>query len=175
MGRNQEPVPNFAESLRALVAPLCKLQPSKINMVHVRASYGNYKITLGQNTEQDPSVEIDGEIHHLFLTPGRIAPNPTNLQIEKNMKDTVIMRDLSVHLLNPDGQAEEQNDAAEKGNHSVEAREMINLAGERGEELIQEAVASGKLSKAAYEIIRHDILTALTDHPEDSLGEVSEF
>ena len=120
------------------------------------------------------SIEINGQIHHLFISPRKISANPCDSQVKKHMKDTVIMRDLEVHIVDENG----DGSLIQSGNgkdQPVEAKEMINLAGEKGRILIQEAQSSGKLPQATYEIIEEDIIHALEERPEESLEDLSEL
>ena len=93
---------SFIENLRQKIRSLRKMKPEDIHVFTIDASYGRYQIVIGPlEKNHRRSLEIDGNIHHLFISPKAISPNPSKNQIRTNLKNTIIMRDLSVHLFDP--------------------------------------------------------------------------
>ena len=84
-------------------------------------------------------------------------------QTEFAQRDTVIMRDLSIHIVDPRGDGEHLKREA---NNNLHARECINLAGDDGQKIIEEAGNDDHLMLAAYRIIQRDILKALKERKE---------
>ncbi len=149
---------SFIENLRRKVRSLKKLKPNDVYVFTVNANYGHYQITIGpMNSHHERNLEIEGEIHHLFVSPHLITPNPTKEQVGSNLKDMVIMRDLEIHLVDPAGDGKH---LASRGS-DAHPRECINLAGKNGELLMRHVESSGRLPKAAYRIIQRDILHSL--------------
>jgi hypothetical protein len=87
-------------------------------------------------------------------------PLPTHEDIVNNMRGTIIMNEVVVHLFDSDGKGTKvlikkpQIDGAHP-------RVNINLAGKEGEQRLQKLDASGKLAEETYEIVQKDILKAL--------------
>lgn len=150
------------------------MKPEDMHVLTVHANYGNYEIVIGPEMPEDKGgkrhreLEINGEVHHLFISEDAITPNPSNEQIHDKLKDTVIMQDLSVHLrdANGDGQHAIGNNGSKRG---VMPRGMINMAGHRGEELVHEIEENGELDDMTYQIIQEDILHALEKRREEEL------
>lgn len=136
------------------------MKQGDVHVFTINASYGRYKVIVGPMKQNNHCpVEIEGQVHHLFVSPKDIRPNPTQKQIKENLKHTVIMRDLSVHINDPSGSGKHPS-ATEK---SAKPREYINLAGKEGEKIIRKSQSHGKLSRAAYNIIQKDILKSLKE------------
>ena len=149
---------SFVESLKRKMKSLKDMKEGEVHVFTVNANYGRYKIIVGPVQKQDNCpVEIEGEIHHLFVSPEAISPNPSREQIQHNLKHTVIMRDLAVHFNDPSGSGEQISN----NNDSVKPREYINLAGKEGDEIVRHAQENDNLSLAAYHIIQDDILNSL--------------
>lgn len=162
----------FLEQLKHTVSALNEMKPGDMHVLTVHANYGNYEIVIGPEVPESDSgkrhreLEINGEIHHLFITEDTITPNPSHEQIHDKLKDTVIMQDLSVHLrdTNGDGEHAVGNNGSKRG---VMPRGMINMAGHRGEELIHKIEENGELDDITYQIIQDDILHALEKRKEE--------
>lgn len=158
---------NFLEKLMERVQLAEKMDPNEIHVFNVHASYGHYQITIGpvakvlQQRRSHRPVEINGAMHHLFVTKNHIAPHPTHQQIHNNLKGCVIMRDLTLHLKDPTGSGRKVDPV--NRTRAIEAREKINLAGEKGNEMLKKLTYTGKLAKDTYKIVQEDILTALTN------------
>ena len=148
----------FVENLRRQVRSLKKMKPNDVHVFTIDANYGHYQIVIGpskKNHERD--LEITGEIHQLFVSPDSIRPNPSKHQVHDNLKDTVIMRDLEIHLHDPKGDGK----SLKMADSDAHAKECINLAGKNGELLMHQP--NRKLSMAAYKIVQKDILHALEE------------
>ncbi len=167
----------FLEQLKRSIASLKHMKPNDMHVLTVHANYGNYEIVIGPEAKQglggnhERMVEINGEIHHLFISPDSIAPNPSRQQIHDKLKHTVIMQDLAVHLR--DSKGDGQHASGHDGSaHGVMPRGMINMAGEEGEELIHKMEESGQLNDITYHIIQDDILHALEKKQEEETAEM---
>lgn len=160
----------FLERLRQAVQSLKHMKPGEVHVFSINASYGHYQIVIGpeqrgkERQEHKRPIEINGEIHHLFVSPRAVSIHPSRGQVMRNMKDTVIMRDLSIHLVDPKGDGEHLEREA---NNNLHARECINLAGDDGEKIIEEAGNDANLMLAAYRIVQQDILASLRAHREE--------
>lgn len=158
--RNRRSHASFVENLRRKVRSLKKMRSGDVHVFTINANYGNYQIVIGPaKGHNHRNLEITGEIHHLFVSPDSIRPNPSKHQIYKNLKDTIIMRNLEVHLMDPigDGRHLMMKDS------EAHPREYINLAGRNGELLMRHMESGRRLTQAAYKIIQKDILRALED------------
>lgn len=159
----------FIDELREVVISLKRMKPNDVHIIHVRASYGNYQLVIGptgpgRKKELRP-IEINGNLHHLFISPEKVTANPTHRQVENYMRDTVIMRDVTIHILDSAGEGKEIS--ASRGHLSpVLAKEYINLAGPDGDSMLKIKEMNGELTKAAYHIIQSDILHTLRTHPQ---------
>lgn len=141
--------------------------PNEVHVFNVHASYGHYQVIIGpspkvlQKKRQrlERSVEINGVMHHLFVTKNNVMPHPTHRQIHNNLKGCIIMRDLTLHLKDPNGSG--RGLASGNKEHAVEFREKINLAGAEGDQVLEKMRTTGKLAKDTYKIVQEDILNAL--------------
>jgi len=149
---------SFIENLTWQMKSLKRMKPGDVHVFTINATYGRYQIVIGPLMDNHcRSVEINGEIHHLFVSPKSISPNPSKRQVRSNLKNTVIMNELLIHLRDPLGDGKhlsiKQSDA--------HPREYINLAGKKGQILLNKVESSGRLTSAAYKIIQEDILRSL--------------
>lgn len=174
----------FLEELKRGVASLKHIKSGEVHILSVHGNYGHYQIVIGPEKKEKRAggqagpekyrpIEINGEIHHLFMTPHTLTANPSKRQMLSNLKDTVIMRGLSVHLQDPKGDGRHLARDAEKDDRVV-VHECINMAGKTGEELVEESKRSEHFPMAAYRIIQNDILRALHEKSEDALEDVTE-
>jgi hypothetical protein len=165
----------FLEQLRQVIKELKDMKPDEMHVITVHANYGNYELVIGPEDENKEDgqrpVEINGEIHHLFLSPGSISANPSKKQIRNKLKHTVIMQDLSIHLEDYDGEGEHAT-GHNGSSQGVMPRGMINMAGKEGEELIHKVEESGELNDITYHIIQDDILHALKKEEEEKTLEL---
>ncbi len=156
----------FIEQLQESISSLKHMKPDEMHVITVHANYGNYEIVIGPELKNAPEgkhlrpIEINGEIHHLFISPEAIAPNPSKRQVDDKLKHTVIMQDLSVHLRDAKGDGRHASGRNGSG-AGVLPRGMINMAGAEGEALLDKVAASNKLNDITYKIIQNDILQAL--------------
>lgn len=162
----------FLEQLKRTVSSLNDMKPEDMHVLTVHANYGNYEIVIGpeipegQGMRRHRELEINGEVHHLFISKDEITPNPSHEQIHDKLKDTIIMQDLSVHLRDLEGNGLHAigNNGSKRG---VMPRGMINMAGNRGEELIHQIEENGELDDITYQIIQEDILNALEKRDQE--------
>lgn len=155
----------FLDQLKEAIGSLKQMRPGEVHVLSINANYGRYQIVIGPEEERGAArraggrpIEINGEIHHLFVSPRTVRIHPSRRQVEHNMKDTVIMRDLSIHLVDPRGDGLHLDD---NGKGSLRARECINLAGDEGQRIIEESAHDDHVMMAAYRIVQQDILRAL--------------
>ncbi len=165
---------SFIEQLKGVVESLKDMKPNEMHVLTVHANYGNYEIVIGPEDlegQHRRSLEINGEIHHLFISPDEISPHPSKVEIHEKLKHTVIMQDLTIHLHDPSGDGTHAmgHDGTSQG---VMPRGMINMAGEEGEELLHNIEANGELNDITYHIIQEDILGALNKQKEEETMEM---
>lgn len=153
---------SFVDNLKRAVRSLKNIGPNDMHIFTINANYGHYQIIVRGRQANKTNLEINGEIHHLFVSPNGISPNPSRQEIHENLKNTVIMRDLSVHICDDNGNGKKV--VIKKSD--VHPRECINLAGKDGEKMLKNAETHGRLEQAAYHIIQEDILHSL--NKEDS-------
>lgn len=136
-------------------------KPREVVIFNVHGNYGDYQIKVGpEDRRHRRSVEINGKIHHLFITKQHVAPLPTHDEVKKNMRGTIIMNEVTVHLFDEkgDGHAVKIEREDFDGAH---ARENINLAGKLGEETLYKFEKTGRLANETYHIVQDDILKSL--------------
>lgn len=140
--------------------------PNEVHVFDVHAAYGHYQVIIGpadkvakQSNSNNRPVEINGSLHHLFVSKNHITPHPSHHQIHNNLKGCIIMRDLTVHMKDPTGTGRKLD--SQTRNNALSVREKINLAGQDGEKLLKRMENTGKLAKDTYKIIQEDILNAL--------------
>jgi len=156
---------SFLERLMERVRLAADLPPNEVHVFNVHASYGHYQIIIGpaekvlRRHRRNRQVEINGALHHLFVTKNHIAPHPTHKQIHDNLKGCIIMRDLTLHIKDPTGSGRKL--AVGNKQDAILAREKINLAGPAGDKFLKRMEQTGKLAKDTYKIVQEDILNAL--------------
>lgn len=159
---------SFLKVLMEYDPSLKKMRPKEIRVFNVNANYGTYQVKIGPEhspltcrqlktkTHSRP-IEIHGELHHLFIENGHnVSAMPSHDAIDNNLKGTVIIKGLTVHLRDENGNGAAIGDIM-NAVHAVEARERINLAGENGEKAVSSLEQTGKLAKETYRIIQSDI------------------
>lgn len=161
----QRNIKNFLEQFLSSMELVKKLNGEECHIFEVHASFGSYQIMIGpreknmrQGREVRP-IEINGAMHHLYLTPNHVKAHPSAREIDNSLKDCVIMRDLTIHIKDPTGSGRKVDSAVKR--YAVTAKEEINLAGQAGEQLKTRMIHTGKLAKDAYKIIQEDILRAV--------------
>lgn len=160
---------SFIEKLVERVRLDPSFPPNEVHVFNIHASYGHYQVTIGPASKimkkkkgnLERAVEINGMIHHLFVTKNHVMPHPTHKQIHDNLKGCIIMRDLTIHLKDPTGSGHRLQLVNKE--HAVESREQINLAGADGEKRLKRMQQTGKLAKDTYKIVQEDILNALVN------------
>ena len=156
---------SFLERLLERVRLSPNLPPNEVHVFNVHASFGHYQIIIGpaekmlQGGHPHRPLEINGALHHLFVTKNHVAPHPTQKQIHDNLKGCIIMRDLSLHIKDPNGSGRKVE--GKNKQEAIYAREKINLAGTEGEKILKRMENTGKLAKDTYKIVQEDILSAL--------------
>lgn len=154
---------SFVKQLMSLVK-LAQLKPNETHVFQVEASFGNYEVLVGPLSTQEESdhnlpIEINGELHHLVVSPEGIAPHPSHQQVQNHLKDCVIIRNMMLHLKDPTGSGETLEN--KNGRQVLYIKDNINIAGSKGVEHLKTVTQSGALAEAAYQIIQEDILKAL--------------
>lgn len=161
---------SFFDELRKNIGSLGKMKSTDVHVMSINANYGRYQITIGPesgNGDQKKKIhlrpiEINGEIHHLFVSPHTVQPHPSKNEVLMNLKHTIILKELTVHFVDPEGDGRHL-DLARTGDGSVHPKEFINMAGEEGERMLEKTMHSDKLPLAAYKIVQEDILKALKE------------
>lgn len=160
----------FLDKLKEAIRSLKEMKPGEVHVFNINASYGRYQVVIGpegaearKGAKEARPIEINGEIHHLFVSPGAVRIHPSRRQVNHYMQDTVIMRDLSIHIVDPEGGGEK---LARSDRNGMRARECINLAGNEGQKIIERTEQDGRMMMAAYRIVQQDILKALKDKRE---------
>ncbi|MDO8527848.1 MAG: hypothetical protein Q7T03_09200 [Deltaproteobacteria bacterium] len=161
----EKQITTFLQRLLDRVKLSQELTPNEVHVFNVHAYYGHYQIIIGpadkllnKNMSQR-CVEINGAMHHLFITKNNIAPHPSQRQIHNNLKGCIIMRDLTLHMKDPTGSGRKVEGTSVQD--ILFAREKINLAGIEGDKFLKRMENTGKLAKETYKIIQEDILNAL--------------
>lgn len=161
---------SFLEKLLERVHLDLNLPPNEVHVFNVHASYGHYQVMIGpadkvlkRKKEQASgrALEINGAMHHLFVTKNHVTPHPSHRQIHNNLKGCIIMRDLTIHIKDPTGKGSKV--VKDRREQAVECREKINLAGNDGEKILKRMELTGRLAKDTYKIVQEDILNALTN------------
>ncbi|MFA4874642.1 MAG: hypothetical protein WC956_02100 [bacterium] len=178
MKRRQARTKAFLDQLREAIGALQKMKPGETHVLSINANYGHYQLVIGPGPEgekmgkgEGQAIEINGEIHHLFVSPDAVRAQPSREQVVENLRDTVILRGCTIHLKDPMGDGRHLDGGSSKTN-GMHAREYINLAGSQGENLIKEIEHSEKMTLEAYKIVQQDILKALKEHKKESLESV---
>ncbi|MBI4124736.1 MAG: hypothetical protein HY466_02250 [Deltaproteobacteria bacterium] len=163
-------ITSFLEKLMERVHLDPNLPPNEVHVFNVHASFGHYQVIIGpaakvlqrkREMAGNRALEINGAMHHLFVTKNHVTPHPSHRQIHNNLKGCIILRDLTVHIKDPTGKGIKV--AKEQRDHAVECREKINLAGNDGEKFLKRMELTGRLAKDTYKIVQEDILNALAN------------
>ncbi len=162
----------FLKELRSLIGALKHMKPGETHILSIDANYGHYQLVIGpdknaMSDEDERSIEIEGEIHHLFVTPDEVRAQPSKNQMMENLKDTVIMRGLHVQLKDPKGDGECLK--CSEGYNGLRAKEYINLAGKAGDDIIEKVESSDEISLETYRLVQKDIIKALKKNKRKSL------
>lgn len=161
---------SFLEKLADRVRLDPNLPPNEVHVFNVHAAYGHYQVIIGPASKVmhrkkeailHRPLEINGAMHHLFVTKNHVTPHPSHRQVHNNLRGCIILRDLTVHLKDPTGGGHKVEKAVQK--YAVECREKINLAGQEGDKILKRMEWTGKLAKDTYKIVQEDILNALAN------------
>jgi hypothetical protein len=165
---------SFIKRLIKRCIQLKKLKPREVYIFNIYTQYGNYQILIGPECvgaeckrmhvkPHSRKLEINGSMHHLFVNPKNISPLPRQEDVKVNLRGSVIMKDVVIHIVDQDGSGAKIK--IEKYHSStIKAEQKINLAGKSGDVMIQDLYSSGRLAKDTYKIIQEDILEALKKH-----------
>jgi hypothetical protein len=150
---------NFIERLINQNQALKRLKPHNIMIFNVSGNLGYYQVKVGPlnadtNTRQ---IEINGQIYHLFISKNHIETIPTSEEVKNNLRGLVIMKDIMIHLIDEDGAGFKVK--IERHNlDGVHPRNLINLGGDNGREMLQKLEESGRMAEETYHLIQEDIL-----------------
>lgn len=175
---------SFWSRLRRAIPSLRRLKPADRKVIEITANFGKYSVVIGAeypDTEcrrralplRTRPLEIHGTIDHLFVESDHIGPFPTRTAVDRQLRATVIINGVAVHLYDVQGNGVATASAAEP-RATVEIAQTINLAGSDGDMRLQSLQHSGLLSRATYRIVQDDILKALRQmHVQHKDGLVS--
>lgn len=156
----------FSEQLKERIRAL-KLKEGDVHVFNIHAEYGNYQVIVGgeegMHEKGEDGIEIKGEVHHLFLSDKGLQVIPTREQVGNNLKGMLVLRALQVHLKDSAGDGEHLDARV----HDVDPKEIINLAGDSGENMMKKAMAESQFYEQAYKIIQMDILNSLKRKNEE--------
>ena len=165
---------NFIKQLVKYCMELKEMKPRNIYIFNVIADYGSYQIIVGpEYTDKEckklhlkphsRKLTVNGKLHHLFVNPKRIAPVPNQEDIRSNLKGSIIMKKIIIHIVDRNGDG--RSILLDRFDRSmVRAKQRINLAGMDGVNLLQKFNTTGRLVRETYKIIQEDILKALKSH-----------
>lgn len=161
----------FIKQLVERYVRLKKLSPNEICIFNVITTQGSYQVTIGPEykpgearklrvEQHSRTLEINGSIHHLFINREKISALPEHKDVRQNFRDSIIMKDISVHIFDNDGNGYNIRFGDRPG-AGLSAKQKINLAGDKGEEILSKHLKNGYLIKETYKIIQEDILKTL--------------
>jgi hypothetical protein len=149
---------NFIYRLTREHKDIKRLKPHEILIFNVSGTYGNYQVKIGpKDGEGSRPIEINGMVHHLFINERHVEPVPTQDEIKNNLKGTVIMNEVSIHMIDSKGEGKSIVLSRQKA-YSARARKFINLAGENGDKMIFDFESNHQLVDETYRIVQEDIL-----------------
>jgi len=151
----------FIDELLSSFSSFRDMKPGETHVINVNANYGRYQIVIicKKRGGKDGSIEIDGKIHHLFLSPDGLSVMPSKEQIAKNLNNTVILKNLEVHIRDPKGDGKHMATLGKQP--FMQPDEYINLTGKDAETMLNRIRREKRASLAAYKIVQMDILNAL--------------
>lgn len=162
---------SFINKLIKYCVELRQMKPRYMYIFNVFANYGSYQIIVGpEYTDEEcrkfhlaphtRKITVNGSMYHLFISPTKIAALPDQEDVKRNLKGSVIMKKIFIHIVDRDGNGSatsiDKNDRSE-----IYAKQRINLAGVDGIELLKKHRITGRLFNETYKIIQEDILNAL--------------
>lgn len=166
---------NFINKLIKHCIQLKKLKPRQVCIFNVFTKHGNYQVYIGPEcvgTEckkmhvkpHSRKLEINGSMYHLFVNPKHISADPQQEDLRSNLRGSVIMRDIAIHIVDQDGSGAHIQIEDVQSSSMIEEGHKINLAGEKGDHMLERFRSSGKLMKETYKIIQEDILEAIKEN-----------
>ncbi len=151
---------SFVKELLERISLPRELGPNEIHVVNVHAQYGTYQIIIGASHKKERSVEINGELHHLYVFPSQVRAIPTSQQVRDNLKGCMILRHLVLHLKDPKGDGVHLE--PEKIRNSIFCKDTINLTEDEAPAWMKEMQETGRLAISTYRIVQEDILKTLS-------------
>ncbi len=138
---------------------ISRLRPDEVVIFNVQGSYGNYQVKVGALNKEDNTrpIEINGNVHHLFISKEHVRPIPSHEDVKHNMRGTIIMNDINIELFDSSGHGMNVIIEPQKP-HKLHPSRYINLAGDSGERYLNEFESSQKMADETYRIIQEDIL-----------------
>lgn len=137
------------------------LKKGQMAIFNVNGNFGNYQVKIGPEYQKNArAIEINGHLHHLFASENHIKPNPSHKEIDRNLNGTVLLSEVTVHLFDKNGHGKKVaiRKPAIDGVHPMK---KMNLAGQKGEQMMQILEKTGKLNDETYRIIQEDIFHSL--------------
>jgi hypothetical protein len=147
-----------------------RLRPKEVYIFNVIANHGSYQVTIG--AEYSPAeckkhrlaphsrkIEIRGTMHNLFVNPKSVSPSPLHEDIKTNLRGTVIMKDVTIHIVD----RERMNAKDRCDSYHIRAERKVNLAGLAGEKMVEDMKLTNRLAIETYRIVQEDIIEALGD------------
>ena len=136
-----------------------------VMVFNVNGEFGHYSVKIGPETTSRKNgrkcvkraIEIDGEVHHLFITKGHASPFPEEDEVNHNMKHTLIVKGIRVHFTSLDCGRAKLKIETEKRSSFVPS-EKINLAGEEGDKMMELLDKSSDIIHETMMIVKEDIL-----------------
>ena len=156
---------SFMEQLLAHIQLPRELGPDDIHVVNVHARYGTYQIIIGPAHQKNRPIDINGELHHLYIYPNRVRTMPTAQQTRDHLKGCIILRNLVLHLKDPNGDGKHLD--PKKIRHCIFCKDSINLSGDEKPMWMKEMEETGKLALSTYHIVQEDILRSFSQ-PKNS-------
>lgn len=161
----------FIRQLMQHSKELKRLKPREVRVFNIIANYGSYQVIVGPEYSSEECrklqlkphsrrLEINGSMHHLFVNRKKISALPGEDEISSNLKGSVIMKDIIIHIVDKDGEGKGVK-IERLDQDGIQAERRINLAGDDGDSMIDKYKSSGRLDIEAYKIIQEDILKAL--------------
>jgi len=161
----------FVERLISSCLKSKQLEERGIYIFNVIAKYGSYQVIIGPEYTKEEArklglmphtrkLTINGSIYNLFINKDKVSAIPDEREISKDLNGSIIMRNIHVHIVDPDGKGKEamgmKNDRSK-----VIAHQKINLAGEDGRELLVRYQSTGRLFSEIYKIVQEDIIRSM--------------
>ncbi len=153
---------SFQEQLKHLIRDLNHLKKGDVHVISVHSRHGHYQIMISEkNNSSDnmhPAIQINGELYHLIISPKHdISLMPDDYQINDNLKDTLIVKQLTINMTDMDGSGCHVDTDSD-----LHAKDYVNLAGREGELFLDNMDHDTHFLHQTYALIQADILESLT-------------